>query len=709
MPDRGPRRRLEVGGRGSAGQELRGLGELRYPSSQRARQRCFQRGSGHRKSMDEVPKASGAQVQHLEEGRWNYGEPSAWVVTPSHWTLIKEAELLVELWKQYDLNVRVENLTLAEHMASAKRTSLPSPAAIIKGDMVAWIIQDHLYHLKSPGSPSESFAGGCLQGLMAALGVFGRALHVLGQSPTMKVGDEDGFLLWRLEMGFLIAGMLLGEGLSLLDLTSAPGWPGLNTRFFEQLLHRPLKPGDFNLPAGRAEETAVLGAPVRTADPKPTRMPVPERLHCATDPQGVTSWGKVANARMAARGHALRVATESLPAGVPFPWRQLGFPYQVPNEVREPFVPGWARQVRMLSIISNHGALDLEIPELLRHLFPQWLDVRFVLGGSSQGKICEKTDARHLFKMRMPLLVPQLSLLRNLVHVANMRLMPYPYNAYDPWSDRAHVAAVHPFDPFEDTVLAPSNVRGIQARAYWAEYSEYLLVPELLRFSSGADLLAQLNAMEGRKVSARMGAAYRNDLKEMQSFWQELLPVLVGEERPPRRTRRAVAVSAMAPKARKVRARQRTELKDEQKAEIKEAFDLFDTDGTGTIEAKELKVALRALGFEPKKEELKKLVSDLDKSGSSHGQGMLDFNEFLEIMTAKMSEKDSKEQIVKAFQLFKGPTGKISFEDLKAVARELGENMSDEELQEMIREADKDDDGEVSEEEFMRIIRRSTL
>merc|ERR1712176_1449204 len=137
--------------------------------------------------------------------------------------------------------------------------------------------------------------------------------------------------------------------------------------------------------------------------------------------------------------------------------------------------------------------------------------------------------------------------------------------------------------------------------------------------------------------------------------------------------------------------------------------DLFDTDGTGTIEAKELKVALRALGFEPKKEELKKLVSDLDKSSSQSGQGNLDFNEFLEIMTAKMSEKDSKEQIQKAFQLFKGPSGKISFEDLKAGAKELGEMMSDEELQEMIREADKDEDNEVSEEEFMRIIRKSTL
>ncbi len=52
-------------------------------------------------------------------------------------------------------------------------------------------------------------------------------------------------------------------------------------------------------------------------------------------------------------------------------------------------------------------------------------------------------------------------------------------------------------------------------------------------------------------------------------------------------------------------------------------------------------------------------------------------------MTAKMSEKDSKESIQKAFQLFKGPTGKISFDDLRAVAKELGETMSDEELLEM--------------------------
>ncbi|CAE7369472.1 CTN [Symbiodinium necroappetens] len=43
------------------------------------------------------------------------------------------------------------------------------------------------------------------------------------------------------------------------------------------------------------------------------------------------------------------------------------------------------------------------------------------------------------------------------------------------------------------------------------------------------------------------------------------------------------------------------ELTEEQKQEIKEAFDLFDTDGSGEIDSKELKVAMRALGFEPKK------------------------------------------------------------------------------------------------------------
>ncbi|KAI5100658.1 caltractin [Silurus meridionalis] len=135
--------------------------------------------------------------------------------------------------------------------------------------------------------------------------------------------------------------------------------------------------------------------------------------------------------------------------------------------------------------------------------------------------------------------------------------------------------------------------------------------------------------------------------------------------------------SASAIQRKKAAAKQ--ELTEEQKQEIREAFDLFDTDGSGTIDVKELKVAMRALGFEPKKEEIKKMIADIDKEGS----GTIDFNDFLSMMTQKMSEKDSKEEILKAFRLFDDDgTGKISFKNLKRVAKELGENLTDEELQE---------------------------
>ncbi|XP_078067436.1 uncharacterized protein cetn4 isoform X1 [Mustelus asterias] len=163
--------------------------------------------------------------------------------------------------------------------------------------------------------------------------------------------------------------------------------------------------------------------------------------------------------------------------------------------------------------------------------------------------------------------------------------------------------------------------------------------------------------------------------------------------------------SGIGPSQRK-KSGPRPDLTEEQKQEIREAFDLFDTDGSGTIDVKEIKVAMRALGFEPKKEEIRKMISDIDKEGS----GSIDFNDFLAMMTQKMSEKDSKEEILKAFRLFDDDgTGKISFKNLKRVAKELGENLTDEELQEMIDEADRDGDGEINEQEFLRIMKKTSL
>ncbi|XP_046948236.1 centrin-4-like [Lynx rufus] len=144
------------------------------------------------------------------------------------------------------------------------------------------------------------------------------------------------------------------------------------------------------------------------------------------------------------------------------------------------------------------------------------------------------------------------------------------------------------------------------------------------------------------------------------------------------------------------------ELNETQKQEIKEAFDLFDVDGSGTIDVKELKIAMQALGFEPKKEEIKKMIAEIDKEGN----GTISFEDFFAIMSVKMSEK---EEILKAFKLFDDDTGSITLNNIKRVAKELGENLTDDELQEMLDEADRDRDGEISEEEFLRMMKKTTL
>ena len=150
----------------------------------------------------------------------------------------------------------------------------------------------------------------------------------------------------------------------------------------------------------------------------------------------------------------------------------------------------------------------------------------------------------------------------------------------------------------------------------------------------------------------------------------------------------------------------RTELTEEQRQEIKEAFDLFDSESNGVIDSKEHKVAMRALGFEPKKEEIRKLLNDVDKAG----EGVIKFDDFLDIMTQKMLERDPIEEMKKAFHLIcEEGHDKITLKSLQKVAKELGENMTVEELQEMIEEADRDGDGEIKEEDFIKIMKKTNL
>lgn len=171
-------------------------------------------------------------------------------------------------------------------------------------------------------------------------------------------------------------------------------------------------------------------------------------------------------------------------------------------------------------------------------------------------------------------------------------------------------------------------------------------------------------------------------------------------------------------------------LTDEQRQEIKEAFELFDTDKDGAIDYHELKVAMRALGFDLKKAEVLKLLRDHDKTNS----GLLEWDDFNRIsrfhidqsissvsmrarlltkcwlflpisVSERIAARDPMDEIRKAFALFDDDaTGKISLRNLKRVAKELGETLDDDELQAMIDEFDLDQDGEINENEFIQIM-----
>jgi len=100
------------------------------------------------------------------------------------------------------------------------------------------------------------------------------------------------------------------------------------------------------------------------------------------------------------------------------------------------------------------------------------------------------------------------------------------------------------------------------------------------------------------------------------------------------------------------------------------------------------------------------MVKEMDKDGDA----TIDMEEFFVVIAAKMNEKDGKEELMKGFKLFdKDGTGKLSLANFKAVAQEIGETLSEDELKAIIAEADEDNDGEISPEEFMAVMIRTGM
>ncbi|CAM8963640.1 unnamed protein product [Rhodiola kirilowii] len=117
----------------------------------------------------------------------------------------------------------------------------------------------------------------------------------------------------------------------------------------------------------------------------------------------------------------------------------------------------------------------------------------------------------------------------------------------------------------------------------------------------------------------------------------------------------------------------------------------------------ELGTVMRSLGQNPTEAELQDMINEVDADGN----GTTDcFPEFLlKLMARKMKDTDSEEELKEAFRVFdKDQNGFISAAELRHVMTNLGEKLTDEEVDEMIREADVDGDGQINFEEFVKVV-----
>ncbi|XP_002138728.1 neo-calmodulin-like [Drosophila pseudoobscura] len=143
-------------------------------------------------------------------------------------------------------------------------------------------------------------------------------------------------------------------------------------------------------------------------------------------------------------------------------------------------------------------------------------------------------------------------------------------------------------------------------------------------------------------------------------------------------------------------------LSPEQIKEIREAFAVYDRDNTGAITCRELGVVMRSLGQTPTEAELYDMIEEIDADNN----GTIEFVEFLQMMSKNYQVLNKDESVRAAFEVFdRDADGFISAQEMKAVILSLGEKVNDQEFDEMFREVDLDNDGQLSFDEFLYAYR----
>ncbi|MBW4632277.1 MAG: EF-hand domain-containing protein [Iphinoe sp. HA4291-MV1] len=138
-------------------------------------------------------------------------------------------------------------------------------------------------------------------------------------------------------------------------------------------------------------------------------------------------------------------------------------------------------------------------------------------------------------------------------------------------------------------------------------------------------------------------------------------------------------------------------LSEQQVEKLWEAFKVFDEDGSGAISTEELGQIMRSLGQSPSDTELRDMIKEVDVDLS----GSIDFEEFKALMVSKQGDRNSRLKL--AFSVFdENSSGEITADEMRTVMSKFG--LTDEELDEMVKEVDHDGDASIDFKEFCQLM-----
>ncbi|KAH9519811.1 hypothetical protein Btru_070968 [Bulinus truncatus] len=140
---------------------------------------------------------------------------------------------------------------------------------------------------------------------------------------------------------------------------------------------------------------------------------------------------------------------------------------------------------------------------------------------------------------------------------------------------------------------------------------------------------------------------------------------------------------------------------EKQYNDAQQTFNLFDKKGDGTVSTKDLGQVFKSLGLQVEGQKLKDWADEADEDAC----GFIRWDQFKPIFELKLKEDEDERELKEAFRVLdKSNKGVIAVEDLRWILRSLGDDLTDDEIEDMIQETDTDGSGTVDYEEFRNLM-----